>query len=136
MVELLPQRLAAHTESLRRQGVLMPGAVAALNATRDHPGYVPTVVTDNLKPNALLKLAAFNLANFLDTEIGGFASDDQHRPALVAISPRRGLKSSMERSSPAPTLSSLGTPSRMSGLALKADPRLSASPPAGPRQPS
>ncbi|KNB54188.1 phosphoglycolate phosphatase [Streptomyces caatingaensis] len=89
MVELLPQRLAAHTEDLRQQGVLMPGAVAALSAVCDHPGYVPTVVTGNLKPNALLKLDAFNLAGFLDTEIGGFASDDQHRPALVAIAQER-----------------------------------------------
>jgi phosphoglycolate phosphatase len=89
MVELLPKRLAVHTEDLRREGVLMPGAVAALQAVHDHEGWVPTAVTGNLKPNALLKLAAFNLDGYLDTEIGGYASDDDHRPALVAIAQKR-----------------------------------------------
>ncbi|MCY0933944.1 HAD family hydrolase [Streptomyces sp. H34-S4] len=89
MVELLPIRLAAHAKDLREQGTLMPGAIAALRAVHDHPGWVPTVVTGNLKPNALLKLAAFDLDGLLDTEIGGFASDDHHRPALVAIAQKR-----------------------------------------------
>jgi phosphoglycolate phosphatase-like HAD superfamily hydrolase len=89
MVELVPQRLAAHREDLREHGVLMPGAVAALSSVHDCPDYVPTVVTGNLKPNALLKLAAFDLGGYVDTEIGGFASDDHHRPALVAIAQKR-----------------------------------------------
>ncbi|MFE9968066.1 haloacid dehalogenase-like hydrolase (plasmid) [Streptomyces sp. NBC_01724] len=89
MEVLVPQRLAAHAEELREHGVLMPGAVAALSSVHDCPAYVPTVVTGNLKPNALLKLAAFNLGGYVDTEIGGFASDDHHRPALVAVSQKR-----------------------------------------------
>ncbi|MEU4347127.1 HAD hydrolase-like protein [Streptomyces sp. NPDC023838] len=89
MEELLPKRLAAHTEDLLGQGVLMFGAVAALEAVQGHEWWVPTVVTGNLKSNALLKLAAFNLDGYLDTEIGGFASDDDHRPALVGIAQKR-----------------------------------------------
>ncbi|WKD31345.1 HAD family hydrolase [Streptomyces xanthophaeus] len=89
MVELLPERLAAHSQALRHQGVLMPGATAALRAVHDDPALVPTAVTGNLKPNALLKLAAFDLESMLDMEIGGFASDDHHRPALVAIAQKR-----------------------------------------------
>ncbi|MFE9407334.1 HAD family hydrolase [Streptomyces sp. NPDC006704] len=89
MVDLLPKRLAAHTEELRRHGLLMPGAVAALAAVHDHEHWVPTAVTGNLKPNALLKLAAFKLDAYLDTEIGGYASDDDHRPALVGIAQKR-----------------------------------------------
>ncbi|MFG2370448.1 HAD family hydrolase [Streptomyces sp. NPDC048504] len=89
MVELLPQRLAAHEGELREQGVLMPGAVFALKAVHEQTHLVPTVVTGNLKPNALLKLAAFGLDTFLDTEIGGYSSDDEHRPALVAVAQRR-----------------------------------------------
>ncbi|TCR22922.1 haloacid dehalogenase-like hydrolase [Streptomyces sp. BK205] len=89
MVELLPQRLAAHTDDLREQGVLMPGAVAALKAVQTQPGCVPTVVTGNLKPNALLKLAAFDLTGYLVTEIGGYSSDNDHRPALVAVAQQR-----------------------------------------------
>ncbi|MFD8010191.1 HAD family hydrolase [Streptomyces sp. NPDC058955] len=89
MVDLVPQRLAAHAEELRAHGVLMPGAVEALRSVHDRPEYVPTVVTGNLKPNALLKLAAFDLGGYVDAEIGGYASDDQHRPALVDIARKR-----------------------------------------------
>ncbi|MEU9342074.1 haloacid dehalogenase-like hydrolase [Streptomyces sp. NPDC048278] len=89
MVELLPRRLAAHTEDLRRQGVLLPGAVSALKNVQAQPGYVPTVVTGNLKPNALLKLQAFDLTGFLDTEIGGYSSDNDHRPSLVSVAQTR-----------------------------------------------
>ena len=89
IVELLPQRLAAHTDDLREQGVLLPGAVAALKVVHAQPDYVPTVVTGNLKPNALLKLEAFDLAGFLDTEVGGYSSDNDHRPALVGVAQQR-----------------------------------------------
>lgn len=89
MVELLPARLAAHSQDLREQGVLMAGATAALRAVHDHPGLIPTAVTGNLKPSAQLKLEAFDLDGMLDMEIGGFASDDHHRPALVAIAQKR-----------------------------------------------
>ncbi|MCY0944086.1 HAD family hydrolase [Streptomyces antarcticus] len=89
MVELLPVHLAAHAEDLRTRGVLLPGAAAALRAVHDHPGLIAAVVTGNLKPNAVLKLEAFGLDGFLDTDIGGFASDDHHRPALVAVAQQR-----------------------------------------------
>ncbi|WP_149182694.1 haloacid dehalogenase-like hydrolase [Streptomyces sp. TRM49041] len=89
MVNLVPQRLTAHTEDLREHGVLMPGAMEALRSVHDRPDRVPTVVTGNLKPNALLKLAAFDLGGYVDAEIGGYASDDHHRPALVAIAQKR-----------------------------------------------
>ncbi|MFE7808216.1 HAD family hydrolase [Streptomyces sp. NPDC057430] len=89
MVDLVPQRLAAHTDDLREHGVLMPGAVEALRSVHERPDYVPTIVTGNLKPNALLKLAAFDLGGYVDAEIGGYASDDQHRPVLVGIAQKR-----------------------------------------------
>ncbi|KUO22196.1 phosphoglycolate phosphatase [Streptomyces dysideae] len=89
MVELLPQRLAAHTEDLREQGLLLPGALAALKAVQAQPRRVSTVVTGNLRPNALLKLEAFRLDEFLDTEIGGYSSDNDHRPALVGVAQKR-----------------------------------------------
>ncbi|MFG3041744.1 HAD family hydrolase [Streptomyces sp. NPDC048330] len=89
MVDLVPQRLATHTDDLREHGVLMPGAVEALRSVHERPHYVPTIVTGNLKPNALQKLAAFDLGGYVDTEIGGYASDDQHRPTLVGIAQKR-----------------------------------------------
>ncbi|WP_324290776.1 hypothetical protein [Streptomyces sp. H27-S2] len=59
------------------------------DAVHPEPAVIPTAVTGNLKPNAVLKLAAFDLDGLLDTEIGGFASDDHHRPALVTIAQKR-----------------------------------------------
>ncbi|MEU6229776.1 HAD family hydrolase [Streptomyces sp. NPDC047042] len=89
MVELLPHHLAAHSKDLREQGILMPGVLATLKAVHSQLHLLPTVVTGNLRPNALLKLEAFDLHGFLDTEIGGYSSDDEHRPALVAVAQKR-----------------------------------------------
>ncbi|MFD6417028.1 HAD hydrolase-like protein [Streptomyces sp. NPDC060194] len=89
MVDLLPQVQRRHIDDIRRDGVLLPGAVAALSAVRDDPRFLPTVVTGNLKPNALLKLAAFDLTRYVHPDIGGYASDDMYRPSLVGIAQKR-----------------------------------------------
>lgn len=89
MVQLLPDRLAAHVEELRSEGVLLPGARDALKAVHAQEGYVPAVVTGNLQGNAELKLRALQLDAFVDMEVGGYSSDNAHRPALVAIAQQR-----------------------------------------------
>ena len=89
MVDLLPQHLAGHVAEMKQSGMLLPGAVGSLRAVHEAHGLIPTVVTGNLKPNALIKLHTFELDGFLDTEIGGYASDDHHRPALVGIAQKR-----------------------------------------------
>ncbi|MFG2918322.1 haloacid dehalogenase-like hydrolase [Kitasatospora sp. NPDC048298] len=89
IVELLPQLLAAKIGQLRSDGLLMPGATAALAAVDAHPALVPTVVTGNLQRSAEIKLRAFALDQYVDLAVGGFASDDSHRPALVGIAQRR-----------------------------------------------
>ncbi|MFI9588605.1 HAD family hydrolase [Streptomyces sp. NPDC052236] len=89
MVKLLPERLADHRSDLQREGTLMAGAQVALRAVHESEGLLPSVVTGNLKPNAVLKLEALNLDRFVDLEVGGYASDDEHRPALVAVAQRR-----------------------------------------------
>ncbi|WP_394342174.1 HAD hydrolase-like protein [Streptomyces spongiicola] len=71
------------------QASLGIGAMEALRSVHDRPDLVLTVVTGNLKLNALLKLAVFDLGGYVDTEIGAFASDDQHRLALVAVAQKR-----------------------------------------------
>ncbi|WP_420713849.1 HAD family hydrolase [Streptomyces sp. NRRL WC-3742] len=89
IVALLPRLLAAKSEELRSAGVLMPGATAALAAVAARPDLVPTVVTGNLQQSAEIKLSAFGLDRYVDLAVGGFASDDSHRPALVGIAQRR-----------------------------------------------
>ncbi|MBB0243596.1 HAD hydrolase-like protein [Streptomyces alkaliphilus] len=88
MIEQLPTRLSGHRAAIRERGILMPGAVEALRAVHEHPDLIPTVVTGNLRSSALIKLTTLGLDRFLDAALGGYSSDDPHRPALVAIAQR------------------------------------------------
>jgi phosphoglycolate phosphatase-like HAD superfamily hydrolase len=88
-LRLLPQRFAAYRDRLASEGSLLPGAVEALRRVRVLPGTVASVVTGNLRANALVKLDAFTLTQFLDVEVGGYASDDPHRPSLVGLAQQR-----------------------------------------------
>lgn len=89
MLEILPERLADHALDVQQNGFLLPGAIEALRAVDEHPGLYPTVVTGNLRGSALLKLSLFLLDRFLDTEVGGYSSDDSHRPNLVGLAQYR-----------------------------------------------
>ncbi|MFC9328617.1 HAD family hydrolase [Kitasatospora sp. NPDC057015] len=89
IVGLLPTLLAERSEQLHTTGQLMPGAVAALGAVHAHPALIPTVVTGNLQQSAAIKLGAFGLERYVDLSVGGYASDDPYRPALVGIAQRR-----------------------------------------------
>src|SRR5690606_15630592 len=66
-----------------------PGAVDALAAVQQAEHLIPTVVTGNLRGSAETKLSELGLIGYLDTTIGGYASDDSHRPALVRIAQDR-----------------------------------------------
>jgi phosphoglycolate phosphatase-like HAD superfamily hydrolase len=59
--------------------------VTALAALAGTDGVVQSLLTGNLQPNALLKLASFDLDGYLDFEVGGFGSDHHHRPSLVDV---------------------------------------------------
>ncbi|MET9276655.1 haloacid dehalogenase-like hydrolase [Streptomyces anthocyanicus] len=89
IVDELPKRLAGHRELLVNDGVIMPGAVDVLAAVQQAEHLIPTVVTGNLRGSAETKLSALGLIDHLDTTIGGYASDDPHRPALVRIAQDR-----------------------------------------------
>ncbi|MGK4585221.1 hypothetical protein [Kitasatospora sp. HPMI-4] len=89
LVALLPELLAERTEELRSTGQMMPGAREALAAAHGAEDLLPTVVTGNLQGRAEIKLRAFGLADFVDLSIGGYASDDSYRPALVAVAQQR-----------------------------------------------
>jgi phosphoglycolate phosphatase-like HAD superfamily hydrolase len=75
--------------ALRAAGRVLPGAVAALRAMGERPGVVQSVLTGNLRANALLKLEAFGLAEFMDLEVGAYGSDARERAALVPVARRR-----------------------------------------------
>ncbi|MEU6441489.1 haloacid dehalogenase-like hydrolase [Streptomyces sp. NPDC047046] len=89
IVARLPAELHRHRIELLRDGHLMPGAVEALAAVRADADLVPSIVTGNLRESAEIKLAAFGLTDYVDVPLGGYASDDPHRPALVRIAQAR-----------------------------------------------
>jgi phosphoglycolate phosphatase-like HAD superfamily hydrolase len=82
---VLAAALDAQLPRMRERGRALPGAEAALRALRETPGVVQTVLTGNIRPNALRKLAAFGLDGYLDFDVGGYGSDDADRPNLVGI---------------------------------------------------
>jgi phosphoglycolate phosphatase-like HAD superfamily hydrolase len=83
--EALVTALAAKAAVIRERGRALPGAREALVALGRTEGVVQSLLTGNLEPNALLKLASFELDGHLDFEVGGFGSDHHHRPSLVEV---------------------------------------------------
>ena len=83
--EALVTALAAKAAVIRERGRALPGAREALEALGRTDGVVQSLLTGNLQPNALLKLASFDLDGHLDFEVGGFGSDHHHRPSLVEV---------------------------------------------------
>jgi phosphoglycolate phosphatase len=83
------ERLAAKQGELHSLGRMMPGADAALARLHREPEVVQSVLTGNVKPNAMLKLATFGLDRYLNFEVGAYGSDDGNRPKLVGLARRR-----------------------------------------------
>jgi phosphoglycolate phosphatase len=83
--EALVSALAAKAAVIRERGRALPGARETLAALGRADGVVQSMLTGNLQPNALLKLASFDLDGYLDFEVGGFGSDHHHRPSLVEV---------------------------------------------------
>ncbi|MGW2858328.1 HAD family hydrolase [Streptomyces sp. NPDC001205] len=74
---------------LRARGTVLPGVRAALKAASVQDGWVSSVLTGNIRPNARVKLAAFHLDPLLDLPIGAYGADAEQRPALVDVARRR-----------------------------------------------
>jgi phosphoglycolate phosphatase-like HAD superfamily hydrolase len=87
--DALAAALAAKEAEIRTLGQALPGAEEALAAVGRSPGVVQSLLTGNIEPNAAVKLAAFGLEAYLDFDVGGFGSDDPHRPNLVAVARRK-----------------------------------------------
>jgi phosphoglycolate phosphatase-like HAD superfamily hydrolase len=87
--EALVAALATKEAVIRERGRVLPGAEAALAALRERPDVVQSLLTGNVEPNAVVKLAAFGLEGYLDFDVGGFGSDHRHRPSLVGVARRK-----------------------------------------------
>jgi phosphoglycolate phosphatase len=95
-LEADPERLAATLSALTghmadragelaRSGTVCPGAPELLARLAADRRIVNGVLTGNIAPNAVVKLAAFGLERWLDLDSGAYGSDHADRTALVPI---------------------------------------------------
>ena len=87
--EALESATLSKAAELSERGHELPGARAALTALRSLPGVVQSVLSGNIRPNAVTKLSVFGLDGYLDFEVGGYGSDDEVRANLVGIAQER-----------------------------------------------
>jgi phosphoglycolate phosphatase-like HAD superfamily hydrolase len=82
------------------QGALMPGVRDVLARLGGDPNVVQTLVTGNVPEVAAAKVAAFDLADAFDAEVGGYGTDDSVRATLVRRSLERAEAKYGERFAP------------------------------------
>ena len=87
--EALVEATAARVPELGRRGRALPGVPEALERLQREPNVVQSLLTGNVERTALLKLATFGLAEYLDFAAGAYGSDHRVRGELVAIARTR-----------------------------------------------
>jgi phosphoglycolate phosphatase len=85
----LEQELAAAVAVLAADGCALPGVGELLPRLATTPGVHQSVLTGNIAPNAVVKLATFGLAQWLDLEVGAYGSDNADRTQLVPVALER-----------------------------------------------
>jgi phosphoglycolate phosphatase len=96
----LASALAETAHQLPHTGDATPGSEAILQRMANDPKVVSSVLTGNIAPNAVVKLAAFGLDRWLDLEVGAYGSDDADRLVLVPIAMRRAAEARAARLEP------------------------------------
>ncbi len=88
----LAEAFGARRDLLATQGKLLPGAGSAVAEVGRLPGVVQTVLTGAIRPNAIVKLSAFGLEGFFDTEIGGYGAEVYAKGAMLLTARRRAAE--------------------------------------------
>jgi phosphoglycolate phosphatase len=88
----LATAFAARADQLTEQGRLLPGAGQAVAEVSCLHGVVQSVLTGTIKPNAVLKLRAFGLDRFFDTEVGGYGSQVYPKGAQLLMTRTRAAE--------------------------------------------
>jgi phosphoglycolate phosphatase-like HAD superfamily hydrolase len=85
----LATALAARRDLLATEGRLLAGARESMAAVAALSGVVSSVLTGTSKPNAVVKLRAFGLEQFVDISVGGFGSEVYPRGTLLRVARQR-----------------------------------------------
>ena len=91
VLKILEAELATAAATLAANGGAFGGVAEILARLAGTDGVYQTLLTGNLAANALVKVAAFGLDQWLDLEIGAYGSDHADRCALVPIARERAL---------------------------------------------
>ncbi|MEV7964767.1 haloacid dehalogenase-like hydrolase [Sphaerisporangium sp. NPDC088356] len=85
----LAEAFTAYEAAVREHGRVLPGAREALEALSRRDDVVQSVLTGNIEPIAIGKLAALDLDRFMDFEVGAYGMDHEERPELVRLAQGR-----------------------------------------------
>jgi phosphoglycolate phosphatase len=96
----LASAMAASAHRLPETGSATPGAAEILERMAADESVLSSVLTGNIAPNAVVKLAAWGLDQWLDLEVGAYGSDDADRLVLVPIAMRRAAEARGARLEP------------------------------------
>jgi len=93
----LRDEMAAAEEMIRGRDRVLPGVAELLARLACDPRTFQTVLTGNIAPNAVVKLAVFGLDRWLDLPVGAYGSDHADRNRLVPVAldrvaSRRGFR--------------------------------------------
>lgn len=90
--DALASAFTSHRALVERRGRALPGAREALAALAVRDDLVQSVLTGNMAPIAVGKLAAFGLHGFVDFDVGAYGMDDMERPPLVGVARARAAR--------------------------------------------
>jgi phosphoglycolate phosphatase-like HAD superfamily hydrolase len=82
----------SYEQAVQRRGRALPGARKALRALAGRDEVVQSVLTGNMEPIAVGKLAAFELNGLLDLEVGAYGMDREERSSLVQLAQARAAR--------------------------------------------
>jgi len=90
VLEELAAALELRKEAMRAEGYAYPGVAEVLEALHGRDDLIQSLLTGNVKANAIVKVSAFGLDRWLDFDVGSYGSDPhEERSDLVAVARRR-----------------------------------------------
>ena len=93
VLEELEGALELRKEAMRDEGYAYPGVAEVLEALHGRDDVIQSLLTGNIKANAIVKVSAFGLERWLDFDVGAYGSDPhEERSDLVAVARRRAAE--------------------------------------------
>jgi phosphoglycolate phosphatase len=90
VLEELAGALELRKETMAAEGYAYPGVPEVLEALHRRDDVIQSLLTGNIRANAVVKVSAFGLERWLDFEVGAYGSDPhEERSDLVAVARER-----------------------------------------------